>query len=468
MHVPPMIAFSLWFLLGTLLFRICSLRVAIVSNFLAGWAVLPGADFPPTQAVFPYWILPVCLPSTSFVTKATVLGIAAIAGTFLFHCAEIRKLELGVTDLAFLLLCVAPIFSSIANHRSPLTGIFGAAYLFFAWLVPFYLGRFYLYDPDSLLLLARAVALAGAIYIPICLVELFSGPQIYFHIYGYQPFRWIGAQRYLGFRPIGLLEDGNQLGIWMASASWVALAALILQTRITVLNIQLKWVALPFVAVTLICQSIGSVLALGVMFVLVLLCNRFPLRFTLTALLFGILSFASLQLLHLVHWRELGQSNRTAQSISKGLSRVGRGSFAWRMRRDERQGSLAMRKPFFGSGEWNWWQGGGIRPWDIWMLVAGMYGIVGVLAVALMLLMPVILAVWHPFSRKTSDGYAIVIVLIGPLVITLLDSLMNGAIILPYLLIAGALSSPRIRSEAMTPSMSEPPTSSLIQNASCH
>ena len=210
---------------------------------------------------------------------------------FLFHRAEIRKLELGAIDLAFLLLCFAPIFSSIANHLSPLTGIFGAAYLFFAWLVPFYLGRFYLYDPDSLLLLARAVALAGAIYIPICLVEFFSGPQIYFHIYGYQPFQWIGARRYFGFRPIGLLEDGNQLGIWMASASFVALAALILQTRITVLNIQLKWVALPLVAVTLMCQSIGSVLALGVMFLLILLCNHFPLRFTLTALLFGILSF---------------------------------------------------------------------------------------------------------------------------------------------------------------------------------
>ena len=441
MHLAPMIAFSLWFLAGTFLFRICSLRVALVANFLAGWAILPGAEFSATQASFPYWILPVSLPSTNFVTKATVLGFTVITGVFLFHRTEIRKVKFGLLDLAFLLLCFAPIFSSVANHLSPLTAIFGAAYFFFAWIVPFYLGRFYFHDLNSKRLLARAVLLAGVVYIPICLVELLSGPQIYSLIYGYQPFQWIGAQRYFGFRPIGFLEDGNQLGIWMASAAFVALAASVLQIRISVFNIPLKWIAVPLVAVTLMCQSVGSVLALGITFFLVLLCKRFPLRLTLTALLCGVLIFTSFQVLHVVHWRELGRSNQAARFIANSLSQVGRRSFGWRLGRDENQASIVRRKPLFGSGEWNWWRSGGVRPWDIWMLVAGMYGIIGILAVALILLMPVILAVWFPFSRKKSDDYSITIVLIGPLMITSLDSVMNAAIILPYLLIAGALSS---------------------------
>lgn len=452
MHVPAMIVFSLWFLTGTFLFRMCSLRLAIVSNFLGGWAILPSTDFSPTQATFPYWILPVCLPSINFVTKATVLGITALLGMLLFHRVEIRKLKLGAVDLAFLLLCFAPVFSSAVNHLSLLIAMFGVAYLFFAWMVPFYLGRSYLYDRDSLLLLTRAVAMAGAVYIPICLVEFFSGPQIYSRIYGYQPFQWIGARRYFGFRPIGLLEDGNQLGIWMASAAFVALAASVLQTRITVFNIPLKRLALPLVVVTLMCQSIGSVLALGVTFLLILFWRQIPLRFTLTALLCGVLCFACLQFSHVVHWRELGQNNPTARAVANSLSQVGRRSLGWRLARDEIQASIVMRKPFFGSGEWNWWRSGGIRPWDLWMLVAGMYGIVGVLSVALLLLMPVILAVWSPFSRKKFDDYSIVIVLIGPLIITLLDSLMNAAIILPYLLIAGALSSQSADNDTMKPS----------------
>jgi hypothetical protein len=75
------------------------------------------------------------------------------------------------------------------------------------------------------------------------------------------------------------------------------------------------------------------------------------------------------------------------------------------------------------------------------MLVVGMYGIIGVLAVAFLLLVPVFLAVWNPLLRKEPDDYSIVITLIGPLMITMIDSLMNSAIILPYLLIAGAVSS---------------------------
>jgi hypothetical protein len=449
MHVPQMIAFSLWFLTGMFLFRMCPVRVAIVSNFLAGWAILPTADFVRTEEIFPYWILPVCLPSTTFITKATVLGITAIAGMLLFHRVEIRNLKLGAMDVAFLLLSLAPIFSSIANHLSPLNAMFGAVYFFFAWLVPFYLGRFYLYDRDSLLLLAKAVALAGMVYIPICLVEVFAGPQAYFRLYGYQPFRWIGAHRYFGFRPTGFLEDGNQLGIWMASAASVTLAALVLRTRITVLKIPLKWAAFSLLAVTLMCQSVGSILALGITLLLILLCKRFSLRLTLTALLCGILSFTSLQILHVVPWRELGENNPTARSIAKSLSQAGRRSLGWRLVRDEKQASIARRKPIFGSGKWDWWQSGGIRPWDIWMLVVGTYGIVGVLAVALVLLIPIILAVWYPFSPEKSDDYRIVIVLIGPLIITLLDSLMNGAIILPYLLIAGALSSQRTNKNAI-------------------
>ena len=190
----------------------------------------------------------------------------------------------------------------------------------------------------------------------------------------------------------------------------------------------------------LMCQSIGSVLALGVTLLLILFWKQIPLRFTLTALLCGVLCFAccnSCTWCAGENWVRTTLQHEPLRIAIPGWSPISRLEVA----RDEIQASIVMRKPFFGSGEWNWWRSGGIRPWDLWMLVAGMYGIVGVLSVALLLLMPVILAVWSPFSRQKFDDFSIVIVLIGPLIITLLDSLMNAAIILPYLLIAGALSS---------------------------
>jgi hypothetical protein len=64
-------------------------------------------------------------------------------------------------------------------------------------------------DRQSWLLAYRAIVVAGLLYPPIYLNELFTGPQLYAHLYGYQPYCWIGAIRYLGFHLIELLEDGN-------------------------------------------------------------------------------------------------------------------------------------------------------------------------------------------------------------------------------------------------------------------
>ena len=68
----------LWIPLGAWLFRRFPVRIAILANFLGGWAILPGANYTPTPDEFPYWILPVCLPTNYFLTKATVTAIAAL------------------------------------------------------------------------------------------------------------------------------------------------------------------------------------------------------------------------------------------------------------------------------------------------------------------------------------------------------------------------------------------------------
>jgi hypothetical protein len=224
MHLPPLVALLAWVPIGAYLFHRYSLRLAILVNFIAGWAVLPGANYTPTQIEFPYWILPVCLPGAYFITKATVLGIAALAGVLIFHRAEVRRIRFKICDLPIALLCILPLLSSLANHLTLWYGFRGAFYVFLAWAVPFLLGRHCFSDRQSLLLAARVIVVAGILYSPICLFESFTGPQFCSHLYGYQPYRWIGASRYLGFRPVVFLEDGNQLGIWMASSALTASA----------------------------------------------------------------------------------------------------------------------------------------------------------------------------------------------------------------------------------------------------
>jgi hypothetical protein len=212
------------------------------------------------------------------------------------------------------------------------------------------LGRIFFRDRDSLLLAAKAIVLAGLSYLPICMVELIAGPQLYYHIYGYEPYRWIGAQRYIGFRPVGFLEDGNQLGIWLATAALLATALWIRGLGVRNLRIPLKSAALLLVAVTLLCQSLGSILLLAVLGPVTWFSRRSSLRIAITTLLCGVLLFIGLQFAHVVPWREMARTNPFAHSIASDLRSIGRNSLGWRLGRDERQVGAASRKPILGLG----------------------------------------------------------------------------------------------------------------------
>jgi hypothetical protein len=166
------------------------------------------------------------------------LALGRSAVSCFFGRTEIRKYRVSLRDIPIVLWCVVPLCSYVVNRLSLWSGLISALYLSLAWLVPYSLGRLFFRDRDSLLLVAKAIVLEDLSYLPICLLELFTGPQLYFHISGYEPFRWTGAQRYVGFRPIGFLEDGNQLGIWMATSALLATAFWI--RRLEVRNLRLR------------------------------------------------------------------------------------------------------------------------------------------------------------------------------------------------------------------------------------
>src|ERR1700728_3918640 len=219
MPLSPLAVFIGWIPIGIYLFRLYPVRVAILANFLGGWALLPGANYKPTTEAFPYWILGVCLPTNYFLTKATVTGLAGLGGILLFHSADSKRIRPGICDIPMAVWCCVPLISATTHWNTFREGLFGAVYQTISWGVPWLLGRTYFSDGESLLLAAKAYVVAGVAYVPICLMEICVGPQLYAILYGYQPYRWVGAERYFGYRPIGLLEDGNQLGIWMAVAT---------------------------------------------------------------------------------------------------------------------------------------------------------------------------------------------------------------------------------------------------------
>ncbi|WP_446745062.1 hypothetical protein [Silvibacterium acidisoli] len=431
MHLSAEIVLSVWLVIGVAAFFVFPVRRALLFDFLGGWALLPTSAFHVDPSPFPYWLLGSALPSIHMLTKATAIGAAALAGILLRQPSALRSLRPSWRDLPMLAWCLAPLVTGIAHPQMLSTGLRGVAYLGLAWGIPYLAGRIVFATSGSLLELIRAFVVAGLLYVPVCLFEFVRGPQLYAWLYGFEPYRWIGADRYIGHRPVGFLEDGNQLGIWMATAALLA-TCLWRRTEVRrILGLPIHLAAILLIAITLLCQSGGSILLLFCIMPFALIRGgQFQKRFVLV-LACLMVCLAGLRLSNVVSLRALVNHHRAARSAEHAMAHLGRESFGWRLEQDERHVKTALEHRWVGSGEWDWWREGRDRPWSLWLLAFGMYGIVGLAALEALQFLPAIESGWKTGHLRHATAAAILI--------SAIDNLLNSCPILPVLLLLGAL-----------------------------
>jgi hypothetical protein len=439
MIVPPVIALFAWVPITLFVFRRYPVRKALLFNFVGGWAVLPAANYAPNGGAFPYWILPTSLESDYFLTKATIIGFTGILAVFLFDRASFKRFRLTVWDLAMGMWLIAPLLSAIANPDNLAEGFRGELYQLLAWGSPYLIGRLYFTDTQSLRLAAKAFVLGGLFYIPLCIFEIVRGPVLYAWIYGYLPFQWNGAQRFIGYRPVGLLENGNQLGIWMATASLIALWLWRRETAKAILGIPMPLIALALFVVTVLCQSTGAILLLLALIPFVFVDPRYLSRTVSIVLVIGILAFATFRIANVVSIHDLVNQNPAAHAADSYLRSIGKGSLGWRLNEDERHIDMALYQPILGYGASDWWSTGVERPWSLWLLVFGLYGSVGLVSLEALLLIPALRAVWFPLTRSDIGYTNMRHTLSAAVLISAIDSLLNSSVLLPLLLVIGGM-----------------------------
>jgi hypothetical protein len=454
--IHPLIALAAWIPISLFCFRRYAVRIAILINFVAGWAVLPSAAFAPTDAPFPYWILGTCLPSDHFFTKASVTGITCLIGVLVFDRESFSRFKLSFWDLPMLAWCVVPLFSALANIQGFSVAVRSELYQIFAWGVPYFFGRVYFADTVSLRMAAKAFVIAGMAYVPICLIEIFTGPQIYAHLYGYQPYRSIGAERYVGFRPIGLMEDGNQLGIWMATSALIAIWLWRRRLVTAIFRVPIAWISGILFVTTLLCQSVGSIVLLFCLLPFLFIRQSYLPRAVAALFLLAILAFMGLRVANFISLRSLVEHNAAAYSVAQFFKGIQRQSFGWRLSQDEKYIDTALAEPLLGTGAWDWWKSTGSRPWGLWLLALGMYGLAGLLALECLQLLPVARILGSPLAgsklaRGDTQAFDLRSALAAAILMSAIDNLLNGSMILPLLLVIGGLSTQTVAAAAAAP-----------------
>ncbi len=424
-------------------FKLLPPRTAALSVFFGGWLFAPVGVFPAGSSKageggHPFWILGSALPSDMLLHKAWVVPCAVLLGALVIDRASLRRFRLSWFDLPVLLWCPWPLLQSLlfVSESRP-DGASASLYLTGSWGLTWFIGRVYCSGADGLSALARALAMAGLACLPLALIEGLAGAQTYGWFFEPHPFRHDGTERYLGWRPLGFFENGNQYGLWI---SLCALVAAWLACSRGVADRRWRVVALVVLAMALAAQSIGGLLlaALGAM--VLCLSSRLRPRWMATAALATSLLVSAVYVSGVVPVARIANDTALGRATVGAIKSVGRGSFTWRIAQDQRALPLAMAQPFAGTGQWDWWRSQPSRPWGLAMLVLGQFGLVGAALSASVLLLPAVRVAWTAPRGDPRAPQALTWLLAIVVLLSMLDAVLNSFVFFPAVMIAAALS----------------------------
>ena len=437
---PVYLAYLVFAALGAASFRFWAPRAAVLVVFLGGWLVLPVGVFPAgaADAVFPYWITGLAVPSDMLLTKAWVAPVVALLGALVFDGHGLRRLRPTLFDVPVALWCLWPLLQGLISGPADPPPWTASLYLAGVWGAPWLLGRLYFARTDDQRQLMQGLTWSALACLPVAVIEGVFGPGlVYEALYGPHPFRADGAERYLGFRPLGLFENGNQYGLWMSlcavAAVWLARSASGGQRKPARIR------AVLVVLMALAAQSVGAVLlmclGIGLLFSLSLISLK---RLTVAAMAVLVLC-GTVYLSGVVPVRQLATGSTVGRAVVDAIKGVGRGSLTWRVSQDQKLLRGALAHPLTGSARWDWWRPEGVRPWGLPLLLTGQFGLVGLALCFGLMLAPAVRTGLHTEHRQVWRPQALPTVLATLVMLSMMDALLNSFIFFPAVLAAGAL-----------------------------
>ncbi|MBB1162580.1 hypothetical protein [Aquariibacter albus] len=441
MHPTPLLALAVFLGAAVLLFWRLPVRHAALAVALGGWVMLPAGPFPAasTDGVFAYWILGQALPSDLPLGKSVIAPAVALLGLALRAPRLLGQLRPAVPDLPLLLWCLSPLLlAPFQGGEADPPPLRASLLLFGGWGLPWLLGRAVAGDAAGRALLLQALSLTGLACLPFALAEAWTGPWLHEALYGPHPFDAIGSVRYLGHRPMGFFEDGNQYGIVLALASLAA----VWRARSLGMQQGRGLVAALLLAMSLAAQSVGALLLLGLGLALLASASWLPPRRLAPGLagllLLGGLVYAS----GLLPLRQWATGTTAGQAVVQLLRDAGRHSLTWRISKEQALLKPALARPLTGTGRWDWFRPEGVRPWGLTLLIVGQYGLPALACVLGLWLLPVLRAASRappgPAWQPGQGSWALAVMLL----LALGDALLNSFIAWPALLAAGALADP--------------------------
>jgi len=416
-----------WVVVVTALFTFMPPRRAVIAAFIGGWLFLPQGGIP--------------LPGFPDLDKISATATGAVLGVLFFDGARLARFRPSWVDIPMVVWCAANLPASITNGLGAYDGFSGLLRDLFIWGMPYFLGRLYFTDLESLRELAIGFFLGGVVYIPFVAYELKMSPHLHQMVYGFHPSNFLMTIRFGGYRPMVFMQHGLMCAMWLVSASLIGIWLWHTGAVRTLFNIPMwAWVAVQ-TTITLMCKSTGAlfllILGLGALFV-----NKTTRS---AALLIFVMSLTpAYMLVRAEGWWDGQQLIEVAGLLNQERA----DSIAGRLENEDILIAKASEKPVWGWGGWGRWRVYDSRGKDItvsdgfWVIARGEKGMVGLVSLTAIALVPFIVLLkrvpprdWAHPAVAGASSLAMLLMLYS------IDNLFNAMLNPIYMLAAGGLSS---------------------------
>ena len=417
-----------WIPFVILLFHILHPRRAVIVAFLASWMFLPN---------YTYEIRG--LPDYDKVTAAS-LGV--LLGIFLKDRKILLSYKFKFYDFVMIAWFVTPLASSLSNGLGLYDGLSASKNYIVSWGIPYFIGRLYFTDINSIKELALGVFYGGIVYIPLCIIEILVSPQLHNWIYGWHPHQFLQSIRGNTYRPVVFMKHGLMLGMWMSSACIIGIClwrAGVLKKALSFQPIPSHLILLTLIGTTILCKSMGAIFLMLLSIILIPMMLKFRSKTPIIILL----CIPSLYMY--MRSGELWNGENLVQTISR-YDPLRAESLEFRFTNEDILIEKALQRPMFGWGGWGRSRVYDDRGKDIsvtdgyWIIVLGKTGKIGLAVFYMIIALPVIyLLIYYPPKQWSREKYYLVSPIFFILTIYLTDSLLNDMKNPIYMLIAGSL-----------------------------
>jgi len=402
-----------WIPIVIIMFTIWPPRRALAIQFVFAWLFLPVAAY--KFQGFPDY------------TKLTAASISALICIFIFDAQRLSTLRLKWQDLPILIWCVCPFVTALTNGLGAYDGASAVLNHFVRWGIPYYIGRLYFGDIQGINSLTTCVVVGALIYVPLCLWEIRVSPQLNLQLYGFRQHDFSQHVRMDGYRPMVFLSNGLEVAIWMSLATFIAFSLWYLRGLRHIMKIPIGVLTGILFMTLLLCKSLAPLIMLlgsvGIFFT----CKYFKLTLPLVVVICIPPIYVVLRTTQL--W-----SGQQAISLANYVSEDRAQSLDFRFVNENQLITKALQRQWFGWGGWGRSRiyndsGKDISITDgLWVIALGQKGLIGVTALMLMFIVPLIIGLRYCSPGNTlypTDAAIIAVIFI--VLIIFINNLPNAS-----------------------------------------